>query len=37
MMERKIKPLIYVFWEGESEQAYSRYLNSSRLWRNRFE
>ena len=25
-MARKIKPLIYVFWEGESEQAYSKYL-----------
>lgn len=25
-MTRKIKPLIYVFWEGESEQAYTKYL-----------
>lgn len=27
-MERKIRPLIYVFWEGESEQAYTKYLKS---------
>ncbi|NLM47157.1 MAG: RloB domain-containing protein [Firmicutes bacterium] len=27
-MTRKIKPLIYVFWEGESEQAYAKYLKS---------
>lgn len=27
-MARKIKPLIYVFWEGESEQAYTKYLKS---------
>lgn len=26
MVVRKIKPVIYVFWEGESELAYSRYL-----------
>jgi len=25
-MARKIKPLIYVFWEGESEQAYTKFL-----------
>ncbi|WP_378957077.1 RloB domain-containing protein [Pelosinus sp. sgz500959] len=25
-MARKIKPVIYVFWEGESEQVYSKYL-----------
>lgn len=25
-MARKIKPLIYVFWEGESEQAYAKFL-----------
>ena len=28
-MARKIKPLIYVFWEGESEQAYTKYLKSA--------
>ncbi len=28
-MSRKVKPLIYVFWEGESEQAYIRYLKSA--------
>lgn len=28
-MARKIKPLIYVFWEGESEQAYSKYLKKT--------
>ena len=25
-MARRIKPLIYVFWEGESEQVYTKYL-----------
>lgn len=29
MLARKIKPLIYVFWEGESEQAYTNYLKSA--------
>lgn len=28
-MARKVKPLIYVFWEGESEQAYTKYLKST--------
>ncbi len=28
-MARKIKPLIYVFWKGESEQAYARYLKKT--------
>lgn len=28
-MSRKVKPLIYVFWEGESEQAYTKYLKST--------
>lgn len=28
-MARNIKPLIYVFWEGESEQAYAKYLKSA--------
>lgn len=29
MLARKTKPLIYVFWEGESEQAYIKYLKST--------
>lgn len=28
-MARKIKPLVFVFWEGESEQAYSKYLKTA--------
>jgi hypothetical protein len=28
-LARKVKPLIYVFWEGESEQAYTKYLKSA--------
>lgn len=28
-MARNIKPLIYVFWEGESERAYAKYLKSA--------
>lgn len=29
MLARRTKPLIYVFWEGESEQAYIKYLKST--------
>lgn len=28
-MARRIKPLIIVFWEGESEQAYTKYLKTA--------
>lgn len=28
-MARRIKPLIFVFWEGESEQAYTKYLKTA--------
>jgi len=28
-LARRIKPLIFVFWEGESEQSYTKYLKAA--------